>query len=89
MPDVTHMMRSKMKLTTTLKLVSFSIFDRLEGVSPPFSMIKFESAPVNTTRPMTHVVFLRVHPRRRSSLIVTDSIFCSPDDGSLYRNTPW
>ena len=88
MPDVAHMMISRMKLTMTLKLVSFSIFDRFEGVSPPFNMI-FESAPVKTTSPMTHVVFLSVHPRRRSSLIVTDSIFCSPDDGSLYRSTPW
>ena len=72
MPDVAHMMISRMKLTMTLKFVSFSIFERFEGVSPPFNMI-FVSAPVKATKPMIHPVLRTVQPRSRSSLMVTGS----------------
>ena len=45
MAVIKHISMSTTKLTMTLKLVSFSILDRLEGVAPPLSMI-LESAPV-------------------------------------------
>lgn len=46
------------------------------GVSPPFSII-FVSAPVKTTKPMTHLVFRSVHPLSSNSLMVIGSILSS------------